>query len=67
MGARSPVYGWRQGGSSGGPGGMSVLPQTGVLPMGPPLSPSLRGPMEGPNIPMVNPWPLFLHVLAIHR
>ena len=54
MGARSPVYGWRQGGGPGGPGGMGVLPQTGMLPLGPPLSPSLRGPLEGPNIPMVN-------------
>ena len=51
MDACSPIYGWRQG---GGPGGMRLPPQTGIPPLGTPISPSPRGPSEGPNMPMVN-------------
>lgn len=41
---QSPAYGWRQGGGSGG---MGLLPQTGILPLGGRVA--RGGPLEGSN------------------
>lgn len=51
MEAHGPTFGWRQG---GGAGGMGLLPQTGILPLGAPSStPARKFPLENPNSAMV--------------
>lgn len=50
MEAHGPAFGWRQG---GGAGGMGLLPQAGILPLGAPSStPARKGPLENPNSAM---------------